>query len=97
VSRPELLTPAELDAWLGTHPSWRAQDAHLVARLDLPYERGIEVLAATEPDVARLNHHPTVTLGYHEVTIELWTHDKGGVTSLDLTLAECFDRAATGS
>jgi 4a-hydroxytetrahydrobiopterin dehydratase len=93
VSRPELVSPDELAVWLVAHPTWLAVDDHLVAHLDLPYDRGVAVLAATEPEVARLNHHPNVTLGYRELTIELWTHDKGGVTALDLTLAECVDRA----
>jgi 4a-hydroxytetrahydrobiopterin dehydratase len=36
----------------------------------------------------RLDHHPVVTLGYRKVRFELWTHDQGGLTQLDLDYAE---------
>lgn len=38
-----------------------------------------------------MNHHPNWSNVYHRVTIELHTHDAGGVTELDITLAECID------
>jgi 4a-hydroxytetrahydrobiopterin dehydratase len=39
----------------------------------------------------RLDHHPVVTLGYRKVRFELWTHDQGGLTQLDLEYAEGLD------
>jgi 4a-hydroxytetrahydrobiopterin dehydratase len=39
----------------------------------------------------RQNHHPDITIHYSEVTLTLWSHDAGGVTSRDVTLAEAID------
>lgn len=42
----------------------------------------------------RLEHHPEWANTYNRVHIRLWTHDKGGVTGLDLALADAIDQAA---
>ncbi|MEZ3115988.1 4a-hydroxytetrahydrobiopterin dehydratase [Halobaculum sp. MBLA0147] len=39
-------------------------------------------------------HHPTITVEYGEVTVELTTHDAGGITEKDLDLAERLDELA---
>lgn len=38
-----------------------------------------------------LNHHPNWSNVYNKVTIELFTHDVGGVTEFDFVLAEKID------
>ena len=42
-------------------------------------------------NVARLaesqNHHPDITINYRKVTLTLTTHDAGGLTQKDFTLA----------
>lgn len=35
-----------------------------------------------------LNHHPEIHISYNRVTLALTTHDAGGLTALDLLLAE---------
>ena len=42
----------------------------------------------------RQQHHPDIALHYSEVTLTLWSHDAGGVTPRDVTLAETIDTAA---
>ena len=39
----------------------------------------------------RQHHHPDIAMHYAEVTLSLWTHDAGGVTARDVTLAEAID------
>jgi 4a-hydroxytetrahydrobiopterin dehydratase len=39
-----------------------------------------------------LNHHPDWTNVYNKVTIELTTHDAGGLTVLDFELASIIDK-----
>ncbi len=41
-----------------------------------------------------MNHHPEWSNVYHTVTIDLSTHDAGGVTDLDIRLAEKIDQLA---
>ena len=42
----------------------------------------------------RLEHHPDWTNVWSRVDVSLWTHDRGGITSLDLALARAMDLAA---
>lgn len=37
-------------------------------------------------------HHPDWSNAYNRLTIDLWTHDAGGVTDLDCALAEAISR-----
>ncbi len=39
-----------------------------------------------------LNHHPKITWDFKKVKLELTTHDKGCITSLDYTLATAIDK-----
>ncbi len=40
----------------------------------------------------RMNHHPNWQNTYNKVRIELTTHDKGGITTNDLKMAESIDK-----
>ena len=40
----------------------------------------------------RMDHHPNWQNSYNKVTIELTTHDKGGITTNDIKLAESIDK-----
>ena len=40
----------------------------------------------------KMDHHPNWQNTYNKVTIELTTHDKGGITTNDIKLAESIDK-----
>ena len=40
-----------------------------------------------------MNHHPNWQNTYNKVTINLTTHDKGGITTNDIKLAESIDKS----
>jgi 4a-hydroxytetrahydrobiopterin dehydratase len=44
----------------------------------------------------KLDHHPEWFNVYKTVTVTLSTHDAGGLTGLDVTLAKAMDRLAGG-
>jgi 4a-hydroxytetrahydrobiopterin dehydratase len=45
----------------------------------------------------KLDHHPEWSNVYKTVDVTLSTHDAGGLTDLDVTLAEAMDRIAATS
>ena len=45
----------------------------------------------------QLNHHPEWSNVFNRVEVTLSTHDAGGLTELDLQLAEAMDRMAGAS
>ena len=38
----------------------------------------------------KANHHPDVAIHYNEVTLRLWSHDAGGLTTRDFSLARAI-------
>ena len=91
--RPPLLDQAALDAWCDAHREWTLTHGHLVRVVRLATHRAAADVVVAQVAIAdRLDHHAVVTLIDREVRIELWTHDRGGITELDLAFASDFDQ-----
>ncbi len=92
MSRPEALGEREVAAFVAAHSSWRREAGHLVREVALPdYQHGVDLVVAQAALATSLDHHATITLGYRELRVELWTHDRDAITSLDLRFATTFD------
>lgn len=83
-----LLAPAEVQAALASLPGWRLEGGRL------RWERRFSDFVAAFGFMTRvalvaeaMNHHPDWRNVWGTVSIELWTHDAGGLTRLDLDLA----------
>ena len=89
----EALDDDVVTAWVAGHPWWQLADGHLVREITtLDYPAAATIVARQVELAERLEHHPVITLGYRRVRLELWTHDRGALTQLDLTYAKEFDR-----
>lgn len=44
--------------------------------------------------IEKMNHHPEWFNVYNRVTVDLTTHDAGGITTRDVELAKLLDRTA---
>ncbi len=96
MTRPALLDEKVVEEWLVSHPSWRVIDGHLSRVLHTTdYPSAVRLVQAQVALAERLDHHPVLTVGYREVRFELWTHDRGGLTRLDLAYAEALDELVT--
>ena len=94
-SREPLEPQAILDR-LAELPGWSFEEGRLRKRFgfsDFVEAFGFMTKVAIEAE--KLNHHPDWSNVYSTVEVELWTHDSGGVTELDLELARRMQHHAS--
>ena len=91
MTRPQLASPEELDHWLLAHPEWQLLNGHLLLERSVPYRISCALAAASVALADEIDHHPIMTIGFNSLRIEMWTHDKGGITELDFQLATFMD------
>ena len=85
---PDRLADDEIQERLATIPGWVFSEGRI--RKDYEFASFVDAFAFMTrcADVAEdLGHHPEWSNVYNRVTVELTTHDAGGVTDLDFTFA----------
>ena len=86
--RPDKLDPADVAHRLAGLPGWELTDGKL--RRGFVFQDFAEAfgfMTAVAAEAERLGHHPEWSNVYNRVTIDLVTHDAGGITALDFELA----------
>ena len=91
----EKLSEEDLATWLAALPKWSvARDGRAIARTfefaDFSEAFGFMTRVALLAD--KQDHHPEWSNVYNRVTIELTTHDAGGLTHRDTRLAKAIDK-----
>ena len=90
--KPRLLETKELISLRQELPKWEVQNSRL--KRNFNFSNFIEAFGFITK-VAMLseimNHHPEWSNVYSKVTIELTTHDLGGLTNRDVQLAKEID------
>ena len=77
---------SELHCWEGH------RETGIRCNRELPSFRDAVQLVQDVADVAEeMDHHPDIDIRYKTVTFTLLTHSAGGVTDLDVTLAQRID------
>jgi 4a-hydroxytetrahydrobiopterin dehydratase len=96
VTRPGLLDTAAVDAALRDASSpWRRDGDTLTVEFTFPsFPAAIGFVNAVAGIAEGLNHHPDIDVRYTRVRLVVSTHDAGGLTELDLQLAEATSAAA---
>jgi 4a-hydroxytetrahydrobiopterin dehydratase len=85
------------DAALKRLPGWRAAEGRDAIVKTFQFGTFVEAFGfMTEAALAaeKLDHHPEWSNVYGRVEVLLTTHSEGGVTELDVRLAELMDQAA---
>lgn len=83
-----VLTPEEIDRELKGLPGWRRLDGKLRRELRFPsFQEAFAFMTGAALVAERMNHHPEWSNVYNRVTVELTTHDAGGITQNDLEFA----------
>ncbi len=89
MAKRALLSDAEITQRLASLPGWTREGNTL--RRTYAFKGFPEAVAFIDRLIApaeALNHHPDVDLRYNKVIVTLSTHDAGGITALDLELAQ---------
>ena len=95
-SMPKKLNTASIQGWLTGHKGWKRKSNHLVKEFTFASFRDSIVFVNRVATLAdRADHHPDIDIRFSEVTVRLSTHDAGGITEKDLSLAEAIDFATS--
>jgi 4a-hydroxytetrahydrobiopterin dehydratase len=90
-----LLSEPEVQSALADLPGWSVTNGKLHREYkfqDFTYAFGFMATAATA--IEKRNHHPEWFNVYNRVTIDLTTHDSGGITANDTELAALLEEIA---
>jgi 4a-hydroxytetrahydrobiopterin dehydratase len=83
------LTDKEIDERLSSLPGWEHSDGKLRREIATGnFMNGLKLVTKIADVAEAMNHHPDVLLTYPRVVIEIFTHDVGGITDFDFSLAE---------
>jgi len=92
-----LLSPEERAALRTELPLWAVVDGQLERRWQFrDFNEAWGFMSRVALLAEAMNHHPDWSNVYATVTIRLQTHDLGGLSSLDRTLAQAIDRLQNG-
>jgi 4a-hydroxytetrahydrobiopterin dehydratase len=88
MSKRSLLSESELRAALEKLPGWELIEGKLHRDYTFAdFVHAFGFMAAAAVTIEAINHHPDWRNVWNRVSIDLWTHDSGGVTALDVELA----------
>lgn len=83
-----LLSDIEIHRRLGALPGWqRHGDAIRRTFTFAGFPEAVEFVRTLVAPAEAMGHHPDVDVRYDRVIVTLSTHDAGGITDADLTLA----------
>ena len=83
-----LLTNAQLETALAALPGWTILDGQLHRTYTFPdFTHAFGFMATAATAIERMNHHPEWCNVYNRVSVNLSTHDAGGITDKDFALA----------
>jgi len=98
MARPPALEREAIEAALRDLPGWELRDDKLHRELRFAdFAAAFGFMAAAATVAAEMDHHPEWSNVYSRVTVDLVTHDAGGVTELDLQLARRMSELAGGA
>ena len=84
-----LLSDIEIHRRLGALPGWQRQGTSIKRTYTFAgFPEAIAFVQGLVLPAEAMHHHPDVDVRYNRVIVTLSTHDSGGITESDLTLAE---------
>ena len=98
MSRPKALETAEIEAQLANLAGWALEGGKLHREFRFAnFVEAFGFMTSVALVAEKMDHHPEWSNVYSTVVVDLTTHDAGGITELDLTLASAITRWPTDS
>ena len=73
-------------------PQWRLLDGKIVRDVQFgSFPEAIRFVEQVSSAAEEQKHHPDIDIRYDRVRLSLVTHDSGGITNKDITLAHTID------
>jgi 4a-hydroxytetrahydrobiopterin dehydratase len=86
---------SELKVALAGLPGWSVANGKLHKEYKFgDFIHAFGFMATSALGIEKMNHHPEWFNVYNRVTVDLATHDAGGITSKDVELAKLLDATA---
>lgn len=93
MSSREKLTDVAIDAFVATHPGWIRKGEALVRSFKFAdYSSALAFVVRVSLAAEKRDHHPDVLLGWGRAEVTWSTHDAGGITAFDTSMAEVTDK-----
>ena len=92
---PEAMSHDDVRAALQQMPAWSLEDGKLHREMRFGgFAEALAFLVRVRIEAEKRGHHPELTNVFNRVTIDLTTHDAGGITDKDVDLARAVDEIA---
>lgn len=89
------LSESELSSALDALPGWTVAGGKLHREYLFPdFVHAFGFMATSSLVIEKMNHHPEWSNVWNRVTIDLTTHDSGGITAQDTALAASLELIA---
>lgn len=87
-----LLNEDEIESGLSNLDSWKVKDKKLKKNYEFPnFAESLAFVNRVGEIAESMDHHPDIKFGWGYAKISTTTHDRGGVTDVDLALAKKID------
>ncbi len=91
----EKLDNDELEKGMATLSDWTADGGKLIKKFIFPdFAASLKFVNQVGELAETADHHPDITFGWGYAEFAITTHDRGGITPLDIDLAEKIDAIA---
>jgi 4a-hydroxytetrahydrobiopterin dehydratase len=94
---PSKLSDLEIQRALGSLPGWARRGEVLTkSYIFSTFAEGIDFVQRVARAADAVDHHPDIDIRYTKIVCTLSTHDAGGITQNDLSLAATIESLAEG-
>ena len=89
------LSQADIEEELKSLPGWSVKDEKLHKEFQFEsFNQAFGFMTRAAMEIEKMNHHPEWFNVYNRITVDLTTHDAGGITKNDVNLAKILNSLA---